>query len=70
MDVANCALRTSPKFTTGEKLKKKATRGICKRILDIEFERDRSIGLDAAFGDSHRQIHIQFSKTLFLELRE
>ena len=30
---------------------KKATRDIYKRALDIEFERDRSIGLGSTIGD-------------------
>ena len=34
-----------------------------KRTLDIEFERDRSIGLSSTFGDGHTNRH--FSKTLF-----
>ena len=33
------------------------------RTLDIEFERDRSIGLGTMFGDGHTDI---FSKILFL----
>ena len=35
----------------GEKLKKKTARDIYKRTLDIEFERDRSIGLGSVMDD-------------------
>ena len=53
----------------GGKLKKRA-RDIYKRTLDIEFERDRSIGLGSMIGDGQtdRQTHTQtdmFSKTHF-----
>ena len=47
---------------------KKTTRDIYKRTLDIEFERDRSIGLGSTIGDGRtvRQTgtHIQ---TFFLK---
>ena len=32
---------------------KKTARDICERALDIEFERDRSIGLGSTLGDDH-----------------
>ena len=51
----------------GEKLKDR--RDIYKRILDIEFEQDRSIGLGSTIGDGqtdrqtdrHTHTHIHFS---------
>ena len=63
----------------GEKLKKKKTRDIYKRTLDIGFERDRSIGLGSTIGDgqterqththththTHKHTHTLFSKTHF-----
>ena len=33
----------------------KTARDICKRTLDIEFERDRSIGLGSTLGDGHTE---------------
>ena len=53
----------------GEKLKKKAG-DTYKRTLDIEFERDRLIGLGSTIGDGetdkHTHTHIGiFSKTHF-----
>ena len=32
---------------------KKTARDICKGTLDIEFERDRSVGLGSTVGDGH-----------------
>ena len=50
----------------GGKLKK--TRDICKRTLDIEFQRDQSIGLGFTIGDGltdrQRQTH---THTFFLK---
>ena len=43
---------TTLNFRGGGKLRKTA-RDIYKRILDIEFERDWSIGLGSAIGDGH-----------------
>ena len=34
-------------------------RYICKRTLDIEFERAQSIGLGSMFGDCHTDTHMQ-----------
>ena len=57
----------------GEILKKTA-RDIYKRTLDIEFERDRSIGLGSMIGDgrtdrqTNRQTHTHtFFKNAFLD---
>ena len=57
------------------KKKKEKARDICERTPDIDFERDRSIGLDSTFGDgqSDRQslthTHTDvFSKTLFWDV--
>ena len=50
------------------KTKKKTARDIYKTTSDIEFERDRSIGLGFMFGDGQtdRHTHPQtFFKTLF-----
>ena len=41
---------TTLNFRVRGKTKKKA-RDICKSTLDIDFERDRSIGLGCTFGD-------------------
>ena len=56
-------------------IKKKRAGDICKGILDIEFERDRSIGLDCTIGDgqtdghththTHTHTHIYFLKHFF-----
>ena len=43
---------TTLNFKVRSKTKKRA-RDIYKRILYIEFERDRSIGLGSTFGDGH-----------------
>ena len=43
---------------------KKAVRDIYKRTLNIEFERDRSIGLSSTIGDGHTDTH---SHTFFLK---
>ena len=40
-----------------EKTKKKTARDIYKRTLDIEFERDRSIGLGPTIGDGQTDTH-------------
>ena len=34
-------------------------RDICERPLDIEFERDRSIGLGSTFGDGQSDKHTE-----------
>ena len=46
---------------------KKKARDIYKRTLDIEFERDQSIGLLSIIGDgwTDRYTHTFFSKTHF-----
>ena len=44
--------------------KKKRARDIYKRTLDIEFERDRSIGLGSTIGRTETDIHTQ---TFFLK---
>ena len=47
---------TTYNFTGTEKTKKnkkKTARDIFERTPDIEFERDRSIGLGCTFGDGH-----------------
>ena len=60
-------MSTTLKFRGRGKLK--AGRNICTRILDIEFERDRSIGLGSTFTDGHtdrqtdRHTHTFFLKT-------
>ena len=49
-------------------VEKKKARDIYKRILDIEFERDRSIGLGSTISDRQTDTHTQtdiFSKTHF-----
>ena len=47
---------------------KKTARDIYKRILDIEFERDRSIGLGSMIGDGQTYRHTDiFSKKTFFE---
>ena len=48
----------------GGKLKKTA-RDICERTLDIDFERDQSVGLGCTFGDGQTDTHRHFSKTHF-----
>ena len=48
----------------GGKLKKTA-RDICKRTPDIDFERDRSIGLGSTIGDGQTHTYRHFSKTHF-----
>ena len=60
---------TTLNLGVGRKLKKKA-RDICERTLDIDFERDLSIGLGCTFGDGQtdRQTHTHtdiLSKTHF-----
>ena len=52
---------TTLKLRGREKTKK--TWDIYKRTLDIEFERDRSIGLDSTIGDGQTDTHFFFSKT-------
>ena len=37
--------------------KKKAAHDICERTLDIDFERDRSIGLASTFDDGQTDRH-------------
>ena len=57
-------------FLWGRGKTKKAAWDICKRTSDIEFERDRAIGLGSTFGSYHIDTHTQtffFSKTLFLQ---
>ena len=46
---------------------KTRVRDICERTLDIDFERDRPIGLGSTFGDGQTDTHtdIFFCKTLF-----
>ena len=41
----------------GWKLKKKMVQDICEKTLDINFERDRWIGLGSTFSDGHTYIH-------------
>ena len=41
----------------GEEIKKKTARDIYEKTLDIEFERDRSIGLGSTFGDEGTERH-------------
>ena len=46
-----------------DRKREKRARDICKRTIDIEFERDRSIGLDSMIGDgrqTHTHTHTQF----------
>ena len=43
----------------GREKTKKAARDICRRSLDIKFERDRSIGLGSTFGDGQSDKHIE-----------
>ena len=47
----------------GVKLKKAGD--ICKRTLDIEFERDRSIGLDSTIGDKQTDTHTHTQRHFF-----
>ena len=65
--------------TKKKKKKKKGARDICERTPDIDFERDRSIGLGSTFGDgqtdrqtdrhththTHTHIHTFFLKYIF-----
>ena len=44
---------------------KKAARDICKRTLDIEFGRDRSIGLGSTFGDGQTDTHTHTHRQIF-----
>ena len=46
-------IRTTLNFDGRSKTKKRA-RYICKGTLDIEFERDWSVGLDATLGDGQK----------------
>ena len=65
-------MQTTLNFRGGGKTKK-AARDTNMETLDIELERDRSIGLGSVFGDDHRQTHTHththtqtfFSKTHF-----
>ena len=52
-------MRTTLNFRGREKTKKTA-RDIYKRTLDIEFERDRSIGLGSMISDGQTDTHIFF----------
>ena len=57
---------TTLNFRGRGKLKKKKARDIYKRALDIEFERDRLIGLGSTIGDGQTDTHTRiFSKTHF-----
>ena len=52
----------------GGKLKKKEPRDIYKGTLDIEFVRDRSIGLGSMFGDGKTKTHTHIhTHTFFLK---
>ena len=51
---------TTLTFEGRSKTKKKA-RDICKRILDIECERDWSVGLGATLGDDGEKFKNYFS---------
>ena len=51
---------TTLNFEGRSKTKKKRVRDICKVTLDIEFERDWSVGLCALLGDGQK------IKTIFL----
>ena len=46
------AVHSPPEKHRGRGKTKKAARDIYKRTLDIEFERDRSIGLGSTIGDA------------------
>ena len=50
-------MSTTLNFRGREKTKKNTARDIYKRTLDVEFERDRSIGLGSMFGDDQTDTH-------------
>ena len=55
MKILNFFLCELPLILRVDRKREKRARGICKGTLDIEFERDWSVGLGAKLGDRHTE---------------
>ena len=73
MKILNFVLCELPLILRVDRKPKSRARDICKRTLDITFERDRSIGLGSTFGegqterqDTHTHTHTFFFKQFFI----